>query len=246
MNTSSINSLLQDLGLTENEARVYVAMLSLGPTTALELSKQSQVKRTTVYLALESLKEKGLVRIEIKGLKRVFVAESPERLELMLDIKKQTLTQSLPDLLSMYNTQGEQGRVKQYEGKEQIKHVYDSLLTSIRPKEDYLVFGDSTKWHDLDPKFFSKFIERRSKLSINIRIILQDSEIARHYKKFEKNHNQEIKLLPSSVELSTNVVVLPRKVVIHNLLPPMSAIVVENSSVVKTHKEMFEIMWSSL
>ena len=37
-NPSKILKLLEDLGLNENEGRVYVAMLSLGPTTILDIS----------------------------------------------------------------------------------------------------------------------------------------------------------------------------------------------------------------
>ena len=32
------------------------------------------------YSVIDSLKEKGLVRVEIKGFKSIFVAESPEKL----------------------------------------------------------------------------------------------------------------------------------------------------------------------
>ena len=72
---------LQAFGLSENEAAVYLASLTLGPSSALEIARNSSIKRATVYLVIESLQEKGLMHIEYAGLKRKFVAASPEQFE---------------------------------------------------------------------------------------------------------------------------------------------------------------------
>ncbi len=52
---------LKNAGLSENEAKVYLAALELGETSVYRLAKKSLVKRTTTYLAVETLKEKGLM-----------------------------------------------------------------------------------------------------------------------------------------------------------------------------------------
>ena len=44
--------ILIDLGLTENEAKVYVAALSLGPATILKIAQAAAIKRTTVYFVV--------------------------------------------------------------------------------------------------------------------------------------------------------------------------------------------------
>jgi HTH-type transcriptional regulator, sugar sensing transcriptional regulator len=53
---------LQELGFTEYEARVYIALLHASPSTAYEISKQNAVPRPNVYSSLESLEKKGAVQ----------------------------------------------------------------------------------------------------------------------------------------------------------------------------------------
>ncbi len=53
---------LKKLGLTEYEARSYMALLELGPTTADHLSKRSEVPISRVYSVLGDLEKKGFLR----------------------------------------------------------------------------------------------------------------------------------------------------------------------------------------
>ena len=69
---------LTEFGLSEKEAKVYLALLELEVATATEIAKNSNIKRSSTYVVLESLKEKGLVgTTEEKRIQR-FVASSPD------------------------------------------------------------------------------------------------------------------------------------------------------------------------
>lgn len=57
---------LQSLGLTENQAKAYTALLELGRSTASALNKLSGVPRNKVYAVMEELNEKGLVDIYLE------------------------------------------------------------------------------------------------------------------------------------------------------------------------------------
>ncbi|MEK7566640.1 MAG: helix-turn-helix domain-containing protein, partial [Patescibacteria group bacterium] len=89
---------LQEFGLSEKEARVYLAALELGKATADELAKQAKVNRSTTYVQIESLKQKGLVSSYDEGKKTYFAPESPEYLKRLfekqagdLDVKQKEL-----------------------------------------------------------------------------------------------------------------------------------------------------------
>ncbi len=62
--------LLINLGLTETEARVYLAGITLGPATVSSIAQKANVKRTTVYPAIRTLKKKGLMSVDIHGMKK--------------------------------------------------------------------------------------------------------------------------------------------------------------------------------
>ena len=50
---------LQDMGLSEKEAKIYLASLEIGRATADQLAKQAKIVRSTTYVQLESLMKKG-------------------------------------------------------------------------------------------------------------------------------------------------------------------------------------------
>jgi HTH-type transcriptional regulator, sugar sensing transcriptional regulator len=68
---------LKELGLDDNEIKVYLACLSESGASVKEISKGSGLIRTTVYGVLQSLIYKGLVsELDKEGIK-VFRAASP-------------------------------------------------------------------------------------------------------------------------------------------------------------------------
>ena len=236
--------LLKDIGLDEKQATVYLSMISLGPTTALQIARVTEIKRTTIYAVIESLKSSGLVRMEQKGFKRLFVAESPSKLETIMEMKKVSLDKNITDLLQIYNKGGGDSLIKIYENITSIKSVYESLLEDIKPGEDYLVIADSSLWYKLDREYFTSFAERRSKLPIKIRILSQESEDTEYMTKYAQNFNYEVKTLPKGTKLTTNLIITPQKVVIHQLVSPTFAMVIENRNIINMHKEMFEMIWA--
>ena len=72
-----------------------------------------------------------------------------------------------------------------------------------------------------------------------------DSVRARQHLKNQARYNITLKLLPAGTQLGTNVVTIPQKVVIHQTVPPIIVLVVENPSIVQLHRELFEIAWRS-
>lgn len=230
-------------GLAPNEAAVYLSALSLGASSALQLARASNLKRTTVYSVVESLQAKGLMTLEAHGFKRLFAAEGPERLESLLDERRQAFLSVLPELSGLFKLKGAATFIKYYQGLEGMKAVYESLLNDVRPGEDYLIVSNPNQWMKLAEDFFRDFLERRARLPIRIRGLFERGPVSSKLKQLEKRYNQHIRFLPAETSLSTNLVVIPKKVVIHQLSAPVMAYVIENQSVVKMHREIFEIMW---
>ncbi|MBI2590251.1 TrmB family transcriptional regulator, partial [Candidatus Berkelbacteria bacterium] len=51
---------LEELGFSENEARIYAANLELGPSTVADIARKAGVNRTTGYNILEVLVAKRM------------------------------------------------------------------------------------------------------------------------------------------------------------------------------------------
>ena len=237
---------LQEIGLSEKESLVYLAALRLGPSTPLRLASLSGIKRATVYNVLESLKGKGLLFTQLEGMKKRFVAEGPDRLEALLDSRKALVQKILPDLAALRAVDSDDSVIRYFEGLEAMKSVYESLLKDVKPGEDYLIISNQPAIFDLDRQFFQRFIERRAKLPIKIRMLTTQTEMGREHVRDASRYNLTAKLLPSTKSLSTNLVIIPRRVVVHQLVSPVVVLVAENRSFVQLHRELFEMIWASV
>lgn len=246
MSKKHLNSILKEVGLSENEATVYLAGLSLGPSTVLRIARATDIKRTTVYAVIDELKKKGLMSTEAGGFKKLYVAEDPTRLEQILESRKEIFKQNLPEFISLYNLKGEETSIKHYEGLTAIKGIYMGLLNEMKPHDDYLVIANQEKWFNLDKKFFLKYKEERAKRNVKTRLLFQDSEVAREHKKFQKNWSEDVRILPVGTNLNTDLVIMPKKVIIFQLNEPLKAFVIESRDFVQMHTELFEIIWDSL
>jgi sugar-specific transcriptional regulator TrmB len=247
MSDDGIRRILREIGLSENEATIYLAALTRGPTTALYLSRASGIKRSTVYATLETLQQRGLMHTESRGFKRLFVPENPDKLESVLENRKRLLQGALPELSALFfKLDKNETAIKHYKSLDGIKRVYDSLLAELKPKDFYLVISDQQKCISHDPKYFERFKRERAKMKLSIRLLLQDSPSARRNKPLEGTYNEQIKILPKQYELATNMIIVPHKVIIVQTVEPVLALVIENKSVVQMNKVLFEMIWESI
>lgn len=132
---------LIDFGLSEKETRVYLALLELGLTTVQEVASHSGVNRTTTYLAIESLKEHGLVSSYEEDNRSMLAAESPKRLADLIDDEvriaqdKQRLASTfIPELLAMHRSDREKPVVRFFEGEEGLRS-FRSAVAEVRTKQ---------------------------------------------------------------------------------------------------------------
>lgn len=239
-------ALLRDFGLQENEAAVYLASLSLGPTTILKLANHSGVNRTTVYEIVEALERKGLMKKEIKGLKTLFSPEHPARLENTLEQKRSALTRLLPELESKYHLKGTGSSIKYYEGLTAIKNLYDDLAHELRSTDFYYVVSNTAEWEALDDNYFLRHhVEIFSGKRVDRRVLFVDSPAARARKEHERNFNELVKILPKDSNIHVDLCITPYKLVFFQLHQPLVALVVENETMIETQKAIFEMLWKN-
>lgn len=247
MKQRKILNLLESLGLTDNEAEVYLAALSHGSCTVLDLSRATSIKRTTIYTAIDALKSKGLIMIEVKGFKKRFVAENPQKLYEMVEENKRNLENLMPSLQALQKLTHEASVIKYYEGLASIKSVYEQLLEDLKNSKTYYVFANQEFWYSLDSIFFQDFIERRAAIAkeakVKIKLLLKDSLLTRKHVKLQDAYEETIKVLPKTAVFETNTVITDKRVVFHQLKEQQIAIVIENPSVILMHQELFKILW---
>ena len=118
---------LKELGLSEQEIKLYVISLALGPSPITKVALNMGISRPNVYKVIKSLINQGLVRAEMQEkYSRNFSVEPPTVVLNKLREKRETLsridislTDSIPNLLSLYQQGGRTTQIKILQGKDQ-------------------------------------------------------------------------------------------------------------------------------
>lgn len=138
---------LQKIGLTEKEARVYLACLELGQSTVQQIANKSKVNRATTYVILDALQEKKVISTVEEGTKRLFVANGPyalrnviRRQQEVIERKKKRLKSIFTNLKKVHNTLPNRARVRFYEGKEGLQSIREQFL-EIKGKDLYAFYS---------------------------------------------------------------------------------------------------------
>ncbi len=246
MKKSLLEENLIDIGLSENEARLYIAALSLGPTTIERIAKTADIKRTSAYYIIESLKNKGIMNIQVQGFKKKYAAEDPHKLEMLLEERRERFRKALPQFKALYNLKGTESIVRYYEGLEGMKTVYNELLQGVRPGDYWFAISDAKLWQSFESEYTNYFLKQRSKMRLSTKLLLQDNETGRWHVQFARNLNEEVKLLPNTITLESSCAIVPGKLIIHQLTPPFLTIAIENDQASNMQRQLFEIMWHAL
>ncbi len=103
--TKRTKQVLKEFGLSDNEATVYQAAISLGETSPFALAKATGIARTTVYAVLTDLALKGLIEMEsATGLMKQQTkvrAKNPSVLRDILWGKRASLTEQEVDVVEI-------------------------------------------------------------------------------------------------------------------------------------------------
>ncbi len=238
---------LKNLGLSENEARVYLAMMELGPSTMLEISAKASVNRPTAYVQIEALKKRGLVSTHMRGKKTVFIAEAPSQLEFMLDHelkaveeKKSELAKVLGQLELMHAQTDSKPIVRYFEGREGILKMQDDLIKStvkevvaISAVDDLIkIFPDHPK--KLSPRRVQKGIYSRFIYTSVRGAFLDDTGMLRE-SRF---------IAPEKLPFNLDLAIYGDVVAISDLKGSVSGISIRNKDIAKSFTALFELLWA--
>lgn len=136
-----VTPILQSIGLLESEIKTYLMALKNGPSTVIELSKATKLSRQAIYDALGGLAERGIMSNVVRGKKKFYAAEHPEKVfayakRYLSDIETKVgdLGRMVPDLA--LGMGGERPLVRMFEGKESI-HALTEDIKSTKFKSCY-------------------------------------------------------------------------------------------------------------
>ena len=231
--------LLENLGLTKSEIKVYLALLELNSASVSIIAEKSNLYRRNVYDSLSKLMKKGLVSFAIVEKKKVFNAADPQHLVEFIELRKKEVQSILPELKEIYKATPLADEVMVFKGKEGLKTIFENI---IKTKADYDKFGAGEKFKDLLAYYYSRYQELKVENKIHCRAIYSENE---RHEKFVKEFVGEVRFLPKAFINPLTTIIYEWKVAIIIWKENPFGIVINSKEVAESYKYYFELLWTN-
>lgn len=150
----TLEQALQSAGLSEKEAKIYLAALEFGSATAVQIARKSLINRGTTYLIAENLMHRGLMSAVEREGHKFFSSEPPSQLlarvekeSLTIHERKAALSAVLPELEALVKSGGPRPSVRYYEGLQGLEAMRQILYHARRDEVLSAVDLDSLRRH---------------------------------------------------------------------------------------------------
>ena len=239
---------LQALGLTADEAKVYLALLELGSSYVSVVAKTSGVHRVVCYKVLETLVEKGLVNQFSKNNMRHFAAENPK---ILIRQQKKLLDRAeaiVPELLTLTSDLAAKPKTVIYEGQEGLMNVIEDTLTCEDEILGYTNFANLPKV--LPEPYLMDYAKKKIKQRIATKMLSPHSleglqHLGQCYPQGFHTHLVEVLFVdPESFPFDYQVMIYANKVAILSLNEQeLLGIVLESELYARTQRAIFQLAW---
>ncbi len=235
--------LIKNIGLTNGEADVYLALLELGLSTTGGITKQAGISSSKVYEVLQKLISKGLVSYVMENNIHYYSATPAERLISLLDEKKmeiekgKSLIEEIVPVLENRRRQQKTPEAVIYRGRKGALIVLDEVIEAGKKGLEVVGFG-TQDYPDYFPAQINEYVKIAKKFKFKERLLFGEG-----FK--SPNKTAKIRFLPKHFSMPVRTIVYGNKVALVDFKDPMTTIIIEKQSVADSYKDHFNALWKT-
>lgn len=242
------------LGVSSEEERLYISMLSLGVTTAGNLAKHTGFPRPSVYTIIKRLIEKGLVFESQKYNVKMFTPIHPDKIDSLfgekkkeLELSEKSFKENLPDIRSLLSDSYVSPKLEVFESREGLERVLKDMLL-YRDIKTEAIWPIQTMIDTLSPEFFDRHNRERISRNIYTRAIWPENQVI-NFKKHPYlgsgiDFKREIRIAPENIDFSMGYWIYGNKIAFLSSRKESFGFIIESAELAKTLRSQFEIVWS--
>ncbi|MEK7563552.1 MAG: helix-turn-helix domain-containing protein [Patescibacteria group bacterium] len=244
-----ISELLK-LGLTDEEARIYVACLEINGGPVSVIARKANVHRVSAYHTLENLLSKKLLSEYNRNGVKCFAPEAPEKLEQLALERVHLAKMLLPQLKSLTSAKGFRPRIRFYEGMDGVERVFTESLAAKGAQAEILGYTNLKQIAERIPGFFTQYTHRRMKSGIKVRYLSPNTVESVHAidpflpEKYDANLIEILLVNKDQFPFDNEILLFGNQVGIVSLNPDeFLGIIVESATLARTMKAIFDLAW---
>ncbi|HIH38609.1 hypothetical protein J4460_01400 [Candidatus Woesearchaeota archaeon] len=234
-------SALEQIGLTKNEIKVYLALLRLGSGSAGAIIDKAHVHNSVLHANLHSLIQKGFVAFIIKGKARVYQAAPPETILDYVDEKKNEISRLLPHLHQLQTLGAEKQHAEIFSGIKGVSTLLYQLIEETKPKNEFLFFSADVDLHnELIQKFYTRYDAKRKEK----KLIVKGIAPVKLRPLFAQRRYLRMKYVKFPIPENTGI--CNDKMGIISWEPEPSGILITSSLIVQKQRAFFNQIWGNM
>lgn len=238
---------LQKLGLTTEEARVYLACLEINGGPVSTIARKAGTQRVGCYHTIENLLQKKLLSQYNKNGVKCFAPEPPEQLMKMAEERINITKSLLPELKSLASALAFKPKIRFYEGRDGVEKVFTESLTARR---EILGYTDLKLVTEFFPDFFRQYTYDKLKKKIKTRYLSPTTVDTVHVldpflpKSYDQNLIEILLVNRNQFLFENEVLIFGNSVGIVSLnRDELLGLIVESPTFARTMKAVFDLAW---
>jgi len=234
--------IFRELGFTEREIKVYIALLELGSVTVGPIATKTKLQHSKVYETLDKLMEKGLVSYVVVSKTKHFEASPPKEIMNLIEERKRRFKDIMDELELKQKFSGSKQIAIVHEGFKAFKAMFNRIADELKPKESYWAFAFKNEYYTSTASLFLRnFHQKLEEKKVDDRLLGHNSVRVALKKTFEGNKNIMIRFTPNDTPLG--VIIIKNKVI--NLIwgERPTAIEITSEQIHEQYKLFFQEIW---
>lgn len=232
---------LKELGMTDNEVKIYLTLLKYGQLNPTSLATKTGLHRSYVYDTLERLLEKGNINTVLINNKKHFQAINPKILREQFEIKLKQLDDILPTLNSLFKIKKETTNVELHKGDRVYRTVLKNLMSTVKKGDSVYIVGiDENALEELEPIYLKQYLNIIKGKGVKEKIVISKGK-----KKYTEHKHLEYKELNKKYIGDTLFLMHNDKVFLFIAGIPNYLIIITNPKVADSYKNMFQLLWNN-
>lgn len=233
---AEVEKVLEKLGFSQNEIKVYLVLNDHGSTKAGRIAKLAKIDRSSAYNAIKMLLEKGLASYVMIGEVKWFQATGPKRLLEYVREQEEDVKNIVGILDDRHKSGKIEGQVRLFKG---IKGIRSIFMDIVRTGKDNYFFGSEGQFSERMPEFALQFLRMKKEKGFKTYGICRKDR--KEVDVIKGNH----RYLPNISESPAVTNIYGDKIAIIIWTDEPEGIIIENAAAAQAYKSYFDVMWKT-
>jgi sugar-specific transcriptional regulator TrmB len=235
---NEIKSALIEVGLSEKESQVYVALVELGEASVNKIQNLTGLNRVTVYPVINSLINKGFVSKFSMDKKSYFKSIEPKQILDIIKDKEQKIKSILPLLEEKANKIKDTTSVEIFKGEKAMSSFLEKLYSTNEKKYWAYGNGDEIEKRMINLSMNARNARLNKKAWLNVIV----NRIPKYYTEADSYKSlTKVRVNPELNKMHIYVIFGKKIVAIHELTRELTGIIIQNEEIAAYHKAIYDL-----